>query len=292
MWSLPFAVALSIAPASAQPMGPNYVCPQKYELWQFQKYLDAVDEQYLSLEFRKARMLLEAGQPNMPCIVQVVPTDKVAAYAIRRAYGLALDLDENEAERWALLAFALDPDIDWPSYIPPDHAARAMLEDAAPSDKVRIEHKGLAAPEGGGVFLDGRFLQEPVAEAGLPHLLQIGDGTGQIVFSTWQDGASFPDAFLGPEPEELPLLPAWYGEDGKIKRTARPWTERRLGRLESAAGFAIASGTLYATAALARSAYQDRPTNGLFYTIDGSIVASGAAGATSLALLGAALFGK
>lgn len=216
----------------------------------------------------------------------------MARYAIRRAYSLALEIDENEAQRWASLALALDPAIAWPTYIPPDHAARALLTDAEAVAPVPIEGRGFVFPMGGGVFLDGRFLPAPAAEPGLPHLLQVGDGTGQIVFSQWQDGTSFPESLLGPPLELEPTLPLWYSADGKATRAPRPWTEPRLRRLESAAGFAVAGGTLFASAIVARAAYNDRPTDGLFYTVNGVTLASGAAGGTAVVLLGAALFGK
>jgi hypothetical protein len=269
-------------------------CPRKYEVAQFRAFLDAVDDQYLNLEFRRARLLLEAGQPNIPCILSVVPTEDIARYAIRRAYALELELDENEAERWASLAFSLDPNLEWPAYIPPDHAARSLLDDVPPPESVGLEGRGLAVPGGGGAFLDGRWLGEPRAEQGVPHLLQIGDSTGEIVFSSWQDGTSFPEQWLGPVPG-IPLEPPrWTGGEGATSKAkgARPWTDGRLHRLESSAGFALAAGTLYATAVLARAAYDDRPTSGLFYTTNGATIASGAAGGTSLVLLGVALFGK
>jgi hypothetical protein len=286
--ALSLAVLLVAAPAAAQ----QPACPRTYELAQFRAYLDAVDEEYLNLDFNKAAALLDAGQPNVPCIIQVVPTEDVARYAIRRAYSLELDLDENEAQRWAALAFALDPELDWPAYVPPDHAARKMLDGRPPPESIDIEGKGFVVPPGGGVFLDGRWLAEPRAEQGLPHLLQVGDAAGELVQSEWIDGTSFPEDLLG-RPPSVPLeLPRWYGSDGRIKKAARPWSDRRLHRLESSAGFAIASGTLLASAVLARAAYDDRPTDGLFYTVNGATIGAGAAGGTSVVLLGVALLGR
>lgn len=285
MWS--WWTVLVSTPAQAQQLQ----CPQHYALVQFHEFLDAVDHEYTSLQFARARTLLELGQPNVPCIDQVVPSADLARYAIRRAYALALDLDENEAQRWATAAFAIDPTVQWPAYVPAEHSARRMLDDLEPVLPVTLD-QGLVIPFGGGVFLDGRFLVEPVAEPAVPHLLQVGDGTGQIVRSGWQDGATFPEDLLGPKLPLPPELPKWYGADGKIRKTARPWTDTRMHRLESSAGFAIVGGTLFASAFLARSAYEERPTDGLYYTVDGAVIASGAASGTALVLLGAALFGK
>lgn len=281
------AFFLSMVDAHAQ----EPVCPE-LQVSQFEAFLEAVDEEYLNLEFRRARMLLDAAEPRLPCVVEIVPTADIARYAIRRAYSLALEIDEIEAQRWASLAWALDPEVTWPTYIPPDHAARTLLSEAEPVLPVPIEGHGFVIPFGGGVFLDGRFLPAPVAEPGLPHLVQVGDGEGQIVFSAWQDGTSFPENLLGPPIDPLPTLPPWFNAEGKVKRAARPWTDTRRHRMESAAGFAVAGGTLFASALVAQAAYQDRPVDGLFYTVNGATIASGAAGATAVVLLGAALFGK
>lgn len=284
-----FVAALLLAPTAAA-QAP--ACPRTYELGQFRAFLDTVDEEYLNLKFDRAATLLDAGQPSIPCILQIVPTRDIARYAIRRAYALELDLDENEAQRWAALAFALDPEIEWPSYVPPDHAARKMLDGRPPPESIALEGQGLQIPAGGGAFLDGRWLAEPRAEQGVPHLLQVGDAAGELVRSTWIDGTSFPEELLG-RPPAVPLeVPRWYGADGRIKKSVRPWNERRLNRLESSVGFAIAGAALYASSFLARSAYDDRPTDGLFYTVNGSIIASGAAGGTALVLGGVALLGK
>jgi hypothetical protein len=274
---------------TAQARDPN--CPELY-VWQFRALIAAVDEEYSNLEFRRAQMLLDAAGPRVPCVVQVVPTPDLAEFALRRAYAFALDLDENEAQRWAQLAFALQPDLGWPSYVPPDHAARALLEGIEIPKPVTVDGVGLVLPQAGGAFVDGRFVALPEAEPGVPHLLQVGDGTGTLVFSDWIDGATFPDELLGPVPETLPTLPRWYSPDGKVRRAPRPWTPARLHRLESSAGFAIAAGALYGTALLAREAYDERTTDGLRYTTNGAVIASGASGSAALVLFGAALFGK
>lgn len=265
-------------------------CPELYT-WQLQGLLDAVDEEYTNLEFQRAQMLLEAAEPRVPCIVQIVPTKDLARFAIRRSYSLALDLDENEAQRWAQLAFALDPHVRWPDYVPEEHSARALLEGLETLKPLEIEGKGLALPAGGGAFLDGRFLDTPHAEPGIPHLLQVGDGAGELVFSDWIDGATFPPTYIGAPLAEPLKLPRWYTSDGRIKKV-RPWTESRSRRLESSLGFAVASGAMYTTALLARAAYDERPTDGLFYTTNGATVVSGAAGTAAVVLLGAALLGK
>jgi len=105
----------------------------------------------------------------------------------------------------------------------------------------------------------------------------------------------FPPDLLGPPLTEIPEEPRWFTHpNARIRppKEPRPWTQSRLNRLESASGFALAGGTMFATAWVARMAYDRRATDGLFYTVNGATIASGAAGGTAVVLFGAALFGK
>jgi hypothetical protein len=287
----PFALALLHLVSPAEARDPS--CPDLY-LEQFQRFLDEVDLEFEGQRYDNARTLLDAAYPRVPCIVRVVPSTDLAKFAIRRAFSYALDLDENETQRWANLARAVDPQVDWPAYVPADHVVRQTFTTLAPAEAVTAQG-GLVIPPGGGVFLDGRFLTAPVAEPELPHLLQVGDAMGRMVVAQWQDGTVFPEELLGPPLAEPPEPPRWFTHpNARIRppKEPRPWSAARLNRLESSAGFAVAGGTLFASAWVARLAYDDRATDGLFYTVNGATIASGAAGGTALVLLGSALFGK
>lgn len=281
-----------LALSALQALARDPSCPD-LTVAQFQALIDQVDEAYLGFEVKKAGALLAAAEPRVPCIVEVVPTADVARFAIRRSYSVALELDMSEAQRWLALARSLDPEIPWPGYIPGDHEVRDLTAPIA--EPLPLRGKGLVVPPGGGVFLDGRFLERPEAEPGVPHLLQVGDGGGAFVLALWQDGTAFPEEVLGPPLASDPTLPAWYGKPlGTVKpvRTPRPWTESRLRRLEASAGLLAAGGALYGSALVARTAYEQRPTDGLFYAVDGATLLSGAAGGAAVVFFGAALFGK
>lgn len=277
---------------TAQARDPS--CPD-LTVAQLEALIEEIDLAYLNVEMNRANALLAAAEPRVPCIVEVVPAPVVAAFALRRSYSLALELDPSEAKRWARLAKALDPQLPWPGYIPGDHEIRDLIAAEEPIEGIPVRAKGLVVPPGGGVFLDGRFLEAPVAEPAIPHLLQVGDAAGDLVVAQWQDGTAFPEELLGPPTASPPVLPEWYGKplgSVKPKKPPRPWTESRARRLETSVGFLVAGGTLYGSAFLARQAYEQRPTDGLFYTVDGATALSGAAGGAALVFLGAALFGK
>lgn len=251
--------------------------------------VDQVDQLFVDQQVAAARRTLISAEKRLPCILEVVRKEDLARFAIRYAYVLGGD---PEAERWAALAKALDPALPWPAYIPSGHGVRDLAADARP-ELLPVEDKGFSLPAAGGVFLDGRFLDAPRAEPGIPHLLQVGDAGGNIEAS-WMDGTAFPEDLLGPAAAPR-TLPAWYSPDGtpvKVKKVREPWSEARLSNLERAAGFGAVGGALFGTATFARGAYDSRPTDALFATTDGATVAAGLAGTTSLVFLGAALFGR
>ncbi|MEZ4241176.1 MAG: putative metal-binding motif-containing protein [Myxococcota bacterium] len=198
-------------------------CKKTYELWQFRAFLDQVDAEYRNVAFDNAWRLLEAGQQNIACVIQVVPTADLARFALQRAYGLELDLDDNEAKRWASLARTLDPGIEWPDYVPETHMARTLFDQIEDVDPIDLENKGLEVPPRGGAFLDGRWIDRPTAEPGLPHLFQVGDATGVLTVSEWIDGTAFPEDVLGPPPRVPLQVPRWYSPDGRIKKAGRAW---------------------------------------------------------------------
>jgi hypothetical protein len=264
-------------------------CPELH-LGDLSALSDTVDQLYVENQVGAARRALSFAEKKLPCMLDVVKKEDVARFAIRYAYSLEGD---PEAERWVALSRALDPTLPWPAYVPAGHQIRELALGDPPSF-VTLEGKGLRVDAGGGVFLDGRFLDVPKAEPGVPHLLQVGDALGNVE-SSWIDGTAFPEDLLG-EPLDAALLPPpWYSPDGtkvKVKKPREAWSEPRKANLERGLGFAAAGGALYGIALSARGAYDERPTDGLFLATDGATVAASTAGLTSAVFLGAALFGR
>ena len=272
------------SPALARPLD----CPELYNQ-QLQDTLDEVDQAFGATELTRARALLAASHERLPCLIEIVPVDLMTRYAVQRAYGEALVTETEEATRWARLAQALDPGFDWPEYIPDKHEARRLLDGLEPPTGTSLRGKGLRPDPGGGIFLDGRYLVSPVAEAGLPHFLQVGDGAGEIWLASWQDGVVFPEEVLGPPTAINDQPPPWFGKPPGSVVAPRPIRARRL---ETSLGFAAAAGTLFGSAWIARDAYVERPTDTLQLTVNGTTAASVAASGAALGFLGVALFTK
>ncbi len=272
-------------------------CPELYST-QFSSLIDEADTAFASMEMERASAMLLGAEARIPCVIDVIPTPDMARYALRRAWVAALETDQGDVDRWLGLAKALDPSLPWPSYVPNGHPVRDAAAEMAAPPLTAVADKGLSLPTGGGAFLDGRFLTKPEAEPGVPHLLQVGDGSGYLVVSTWQDGLAFPPDVLGPPLAADPTLPEWFGKPmkpgkgPKPAREPRPWTEARSTNLERGLGFGVAAGALWASALMANAAYQERPATGLFVLTDGAVLGAAAAGGVGLVFTGAALFGK
>lgn len=260
-------------------------CPELYN-HQFEATLEEIDRSFEAQAFSRARDMIDAAYPRVPCLIEIVPTALLARFARQRAWSRALDIDLDEAERWARLAHALEPNAGWPDYVPEHHPSRKILEEATATEITALAGQGLRAIEGGATFLDGVLLTRPEAEPQTPHLLQVGDATGTMLISTWQDGLAFPEVLLGPPVPIEGELPAWYGKPPGSVKGPRPVRKRRL---ESAAGLGLAAGSLLGSAWLARDVYLDHPTDGLRTTVNGATVASAAVGTTALAVFGVAL---
>ncbi len=265
------------APALARPLD----CPELYND-QLAATLDEVDAAVEAADLQRARATLAASHPRIPCLIELV-----VRYAVQRAYGEALVIEIEEATRWARLAQALDPEFEWPTYIPAEHEARRLLDGLEPPEVTLLRGKGLRPDPGGGIFLDGRYLVRPEAESGIPHFLQVGDATGEIWLAQWQDGVVFPEDVLGPPAAIGDLPPKWYGKAPGSYVGPRPVRDARL---LTSLGFAAAAGTLFGSSWIARTAYLEHPTDGLRTAVNGTSVASAAAGGAAVGYFGVALF--
>ncbi|MBX2801447.1 MAG: hypothetical protein KTR31_27470 [Myxococcales bacterium] len=272
-------LALVVLGTTAQARAPD--CTELLNV-EVEQTLDEIHEALRAKVLPRARRLLESTHPRLPCLSEVVRTDLLARYAQQRAAVFALDIDMTAAERWARLARTLDPETSWDAYLPPVHPSRPALDAVEPAVRMTVPDRGLAVGDGA-AFLDGRYLTLPQAEVQMPHLLQVGDAYGRLTASAWQEGASFPGSLLT-HPTALPSEPpAWVGLPPDSLRRPKPLRSRRL---RTAAGLGLTSGTLLGTAWLARSAYVQRPSDGLRTVVNGTTAASLVSGVASLGVLG------
>ncbi len=251
-------------------------CPN-VDLDDWRDALDATDEAFTEARLPDARRLLAGTVQVLPCLKVVVPTDLLGRYARQRAFLYSVDQEGIEALGWYNLARVVDPEGAWPAYVPGRHSARDLSREPAPI-RGSMEGQGLLVPDGGGVFLDGRYLFEPVAEAEVPHILQVADGEGVVTWAGWQQGVLFPDNVLGPV-ITVPPAPLWFTDpvDPAVARA-----EKRKVRFRAAAGFGAMAAGLFGGAHLARASYEQYPTDTMRGVVNGATVGSGVAATAGL----------
>lgn len=261
-------------------------CPD-VDLDDWRDALAATDAAFEAAQLPKVRAILEGTAKVLPCLKVVVPTDLIGRYARQQAFLRMVDQDGVEATSWFQLARAADPQGSWPPYVPGRHTARDLSREPAPTQG-QVEGLGLVVPEGGGVFLDGRYLVSPTAEAEVPHLLQVANGSGEVTFAAWQQGSVFPDVVLGP-PAAVPPAPLWFTDpvDPAVARA-----ERRHNRYLAAGGLGAMAVGLFGGALLARQTYDGHPTDGLRVLVNGATIGSGAAATGALVVGTIGLVGK
>jgi len=264
-----------IAGALARPPG----CEQ-VGLKGWKKALAASEEALRVGEFGKAGAMLDETEDRLACLEELAPKELLGAVARQRAYQSMMEFDEVQATQWVQLARITTPEFSWFSWVPDRHIVRRLDREPDPMSG-RVRDKGLVIPDGGGVFLDGRYLLVPEAEADVPHLLQVANGEGVVVNAEWISGAAFPDYALSSDAAEAPPPPLWFTnpvDPAELRRA------RRGRRAQSAAGVAAVSAATFVTAWMARGAYSEHPTDGLRTVVNGATVASGALGVGALGI--------
>lgn len=118
--------------------------------------------------------------------------------------------DYEEMIRWAHLGDATLGGAPWPERLVVPERYDVLLADLEAPELVRAEPGGVLPPKGGGVFLDGRWIDTAEAAVGSQHLVQVVDKKGVVQRTQWQDGPAFPDALVRIPTSLEP--PDWYVE--------------------------------------------------------------------------------
>lgn len=188
--------------------GQTEVCPGELAVAEWREAMDGVDDALIAGDGTRADRILDALVYELRCARVPATPDDVGRLARQLALVGFFAQDTDEVEVWGLLARQTVGGAPWPADVPMPESFFTMLEQVADPPAVRAEG-GLAAPRGGGVLLDGFLIREPVAVATSEHLGQLVDKRGVVVSTWWQQGASFPDELLTPEPTALEV-PRWY----------------------------------------------------------------------------------
>lgn len=234
--------------------------------------LNQVDAALVEADLGSAKSGLASLDKGWPCIEDFAYPPILAQYA--RDMGLLrfYEQDEPQAIKWGLYARALDPNGAWPGELGSDHPYMALLDEEEPASETRAEG-WLVPPEGGAIFVNGKFAPEPTAFGGVPAFVQHFDKVGYPVQNYWQDGAAFLEEAISAEGEATPPPKFWDPETGEVKVSKEP-AKVKLEKIKvekapsdfpvvpvaTAGGLAAVSGITYALAGATSSSLANATT--------------------------------
>jgi hypothetical protein len=185
------------------------VCGTPYSRIEFGAAVGEVDDAYRDNDGREAKYKLQQIGEKLLCHDEVVDRLLFAKFARFMALSYFFEQDEEGAVRWGNTAKATGAPLTYDSRTYPEAFVERLETAEEPIEGG--PGGGLNVPSGGGVFLDGSLLLEPVTQAEIPHLVQVFDRDQAFVGAYWQTGAAFDPNILG---DDTPKPPKWWTGDG------------------------------------------------------------------------------
>jgi len=159
--------------------------------------LDAAEAALVELNVDRADRILDDVVGVLRCVAAPLSPDDLGRLARPLAVVAFYDADPEELRSWTWLERDTVGGA-WPEAalpVPPAfHALRAELSEPP---LVRAEG-GWLPPKKGAVLVDGRPSVWPEARSEVPHLLQMVDKKGRVVWSGWMLGADAPERWIDP----------------------------------------------------------------------------------------------
>ena len=186
--------------------GAQAPCDTAYDLNRMLDTLTQAERALAERDIGTTEALAEKIHDDASCLPDVVRPGHLVRYGRVRALLAHLQGEDTEVGYWGQLAL-LDRDLRWPAGIDGDFPGRERLDLMARRAARPLPDRGLAAPEGGGIIVDGLAVTRPTASPEAPHLVQVMAADGRLVETAWQDGSIWSESMLtyDPTPIELPL---------------------------------------------------------------------------------------
>ncbi len=169
-------------------------CEGTYTNNKFAEDIVAVTTLFDEADLAGAKRKLRDMGLGTTCLDKLVEPGLMARFGQQMAMSFFFDQDEAQAERWALLARYTDPKL--PYEFDKDHPFMALIKAIEDPPYGKVEGKRLAPPLKGGIFMNGKLAQEPIARAEVPYLVQVMDGEQVLLGGYWQDGSAFQQGLL------------------------------------------------------------------------------------------------
>jgi hypothetical protein len=229
------------------------------ELGEIRKSLDVKD-------VVDVRARLDRVTERLPCLDDVLPANAWAEYARYVSVAFFFRQEEDEMLRWQQSSAWADPTLAWGPAFPETHPLRRIAASAGDAAVVTVADRSVAPPKGGGVFVCGRLVETPSAPMDVPVFVQVFDKDRRRVSAFFQNGAGYPETWLGP-PDAVVTAPVWWGTG-----TAPPPKPTRVARTDGGGSFPVvpvvtgvalfaASGVSYVLAGQAAGSMADLSTS-------------------------------
>jgi hypothetical protein len=167
--------------------------------------LDATEAALAELSVDRADRILDDVVDNLRCVGTALAPDDLGRLARHLALVAFYDADGAELRSWTWL----ERDTvggSWPEAELPVPATFHGMRSELSEPPMVAASGGWAVPKGGVVWVDGRPSVAPEARSEVPHLMQVLDKKGRVLWSGWMLGAAAPERWLDPSgrPGEVP----------------------------------------------------------------------------------------
>lgn len=244
-------------------------CDSVYSNDEFRTAISETDRLMGKAELDRAIDVLRKTENRLPCLEELVDRSTLASFARHFAVISFLQQDAEQAVRWGHAFLAISDDDDWGD-LPTDHPLLNILKMEAlePAEEPNAD-AGFAHEKKGAVFMNGSFAPQPIAQEGMPYLVQEFQGRGYFVSAYWQDGDVFRAGLVdtsGPS-----AMPSFYDATTGIitpkgKPPPVPGTKTKkkfpLVPVIAAAGLVVGAGVLYSLAGAAEGKLKCNPSDG------------------------------
>lgn len=199
------SLLILIGPALAQ----EEVCAGTLPTAEWREAMDAVDEALAALDGARADRVLDDIVHELRCLGELAEPADLGRLARQVSLVAFWQQDNEEMQTWGLLARKTLGGTPWPEALPvPDRYFELMDAVDLPTPTLQTG-RGVDAPGGGALLLDGWQVGEPASEAMTQHLLQVADKKGRVLSTEWMDGTRWPEVRLSDDPSPLEA-PTWY----------------------------------------------------------------------------------
>jgi len=157
--------------------------------------LDATEEALGDLQVDRADRILDDIVGVMRCIGSPLAPDDLGRLAQQVALVAFYDADQAELRSWTWLERDTVGGA-WPDDLFSVPATFHPMRAALSEPPLVVADGGWLPPKRGAVLVDGRPSASPEARSEVPHLLQMLDKKGRVVWSGWMVGADAPERWL------------------------------------------------------------------------------------------------